>query len=118
MRAGGGDDQKQQRQQFEKEQERQLEAMDLGATGLGLDVKGPQQEAGNLAAAEAVPQDIDRRKRRQGGQGNQGKRISEERNHAGTIRCMASNSPSEFSRSSAIRVVIWAPHWRQASLHD
>ena len=41
-------------EQFEKKQQRQLEAMDFRPAGLGLDVEAPQHETGNLAAAKTV----------------------------------------------------------------
>src|ERR1035437_6343593 len=85
MRPGGGGDQQEQREQFEKEKQRQLQAMNFCAAGFGLDVKVPQQKAGNLAAAKTIPQNINRRERRHGGQRDQGERICQKWNHLNAI---------------------------------
>ena len=84
MGPGGGNDEQQKRKKFEKKQQRQLQAVDFGPAGFGLDVEAPKNKAGNLAAAKTVPQNVDRRERWHGSQRNQRERISEERNHAGT----------------------------------
>src|SRR5271168_2861954 len=81
-------------------------------------MKTPENKAGNLPATKTIPQNVNCRERRQSGQPEQRERISEERNHAGMSNCIASNSPSELPKSSAIKVVIWAPHCRQASAQD
>ena len=98
-----------QRKQFQEEKQRQLEAMNFRAAGFGLNVKAPQNEAGNLAPPKTVPQNVNRRERRHGGQRDQRERISKERNHAGASNWIDSSSPNEFSKSSAIKVVIVRP---------
>ena len=53
MRSRRRHHQQRQRQQFEKKQQRQLQAMDLRAALLGLNLKIPEQQAGNGAADES-----------------------------------------------------------------
>jgi hypothetical protein len=57
--------------------------MDFCAAGFGLDMKAPEQKAGNLASAEAIPQNVNRRERGQSGHRNQRERISQKWNHRG-----------------------------------
>src|SRR5450631_282712 len=85
MRPGGGGDEQHEREQFEEEEQGQLETVDFCAAGFGLDMKAPQQKARHLAATEAVPQNINRRERRQGGEREHGERICQERNHRGGL---------------------------------
>src|SRR6185437_488998 len=80
--------------------------------------KAPQHEAGNLPATKPMAQDVNGRERRKRGHRNQGQRIGEEWNHAGTISWMDSSPERDFSRSSAMMVVSCAPHWRQAPSQD
>src|SRR5208282_6775997 len=81
MRPGGGGDEQDKHKQFEEEQQRQSKRMNLCAAGFSLDAEPPKHEARNLAAAKPVPQKVNRRERRHGGQGDQRERISEKWNH-------------------------------------
>src|SRR6185369_13323249 len=54
---------------------------DFGTAGFGLDVKAPQHKAGNLPTTKTIPQNINRRERRQRGQREHGERIGEEGDH-------------------------------------
>ena len=84
MRAGGGHGEQQQREQFQKKEQGQLQAMDFCAAFLGLNAKAPEHEAGDVPAAKAVPQDVDGGERGKCGHRSQRQRVGEERNHAGT----------------------------------
>ena len=69
MRTCGCGYQQNKSEKFEKEKERQLKAMDLGAPGFGLNAKIPKHKARNLAATETIPQNVNSRKGRHSRQG-------------------------------------------------